>query len=54
MLAAEPGLVDSGTVQDRLGRVGVAVSVESDYSGLPARYTLIFDRSNGMPLDHEP
>jgi hypothetical protein len=52
-LADQPGLVNQGTVIDRAGQPGVAISVDSDYSGLPTRYTLIFDDSTGMLRDYE-
>jgi hypothetical protein len=53
ILADEPGLVDSGRVTDRAGRPGVAVSTVSDHSGLPTRYTLVFDPATGRLLDFE-
>lgn len=53
VLADEPGLVDRGQVVDRAGRHGVAVSVDSAYTGLPTRYTLILDPHTGMLLDYE-
>ncbi len=53
VLAAEPSLVDRGSVIDRAGRHGAAVSVDSTYSGLPTRYTLIFDPSSGALLGSE-
>jgi hypothetical protein len=52
-VAATPGLVVTGAVDDRVGRAGIAVSVNSDYSGLPTRYTLIFDERTGRLLDSE-
>ncbi len=53
VLAAQEGLVVRGTTTDRAGRAGVAVSVDSGYSGLPTRYTLIFNPATGMLLDAE-
>jgi hypothetical protein len=53
VLADQPELVNRGTVTDRAGRKGVAVSVDSAYSGLPTRYTLILDPATGMLLDYE-
>jgi hypothetical protein len=53
VLARSPGLIDSGDVTDRAGRPGVAVSLDSAYSGLPTRYTLIFDPHTGSLLDEE-
>jgi hypothetical protein len=52
-LATTPGLTLTGRVTDRAGREGIAVSVESDYSGLPTRYTLIFDPDDGRLLGTE-
>jgi hypothetical protein len=53
MLADERQLTNAGTVTDRIGRTGVAVSTESSNSGLNTRYTLIFDPKTGMLLDFE-
>jgi hypothetical protein len=53
VLARSPGLINSGTVVDRVGRPGVAVSLESAFSGLLTRYTLIFDPSTGGLLGEE-
>lgn len=53
VLAANPGLVDQGNVVDRAGRPGVAVGIDSDYSGLPTRYSLILDPATGNVLDWE-
>jgi hypothetical protein len=53
MLANERQLTNAGTVTDRIGRTGVAVSTESSNSGLNTRYTLIFDPKTGMLLDFE-
>ena len=53
MLADERQLTNAGTVTDRIGRTGVAVSTESRNSGLNTRYTLIFDPNSGMLLDFE-
>ena len=53
VLATQPGLVNRGTVTDRAGRTGVAVSIDSSYTGLPTRYTLILDPTTGMLLDYE-
>lgn len=52
-LAATPSLSYSGEAIDRAGRKAQAFSVESDYSGLPARYTLLFDERTGALLDYE-
>lgn len=52
-LAATPTLELSGRTTDRLGREGIAFSLESDYSGLPTRYTLIVDPKNGRFLAGE-
>lgn len=53
VLARSPGLIDSGEVTDRAGRRGVAVSLDSAYTGLPTRYTLIFDPGTGGLLGEE-
>lgn len=53
VLAGSPGLIDSGTVTDRAGRPGVAVSLDSAYSGLLTRHTLIFDPRTGRLLGDE-
>jgi hypothetical protein len=53
MLADERDLTNAGTVTDRVGRTGVAVSTESRNSGLNTRYTLIFDPKTGMLFDFE-
>jgi len=53
MLAGERELTNAGTVTDRMGRTGVAVSTESSHSGLNTRYTLIFNPKTGMLLDFE-
>jgi hypothetical protein len=52
-LAATPGLRIDGEVSDRLGRPGLAFSVDSDFSGLPTRYTAILDQASGRLLDFE-
>lgn len=52
-LATTPGLMLTGRVVDRAGREGLAVSVDSDHSGLPTRYTLIFDPADGRLLGSE-
>jgi hypothetical protein len=38
-----PGVEFFGETQDQLGRPGVAIGLESDYSGGPTRYELIWD-----------
>jgi hypothetical protein len=52
-LAATPGLRVSGEVIDRAGRHGIGFSLDSAYSGLPTRYTLIVDPDDGRVLDSE-
>jgi hypothetical protein len=52
-LAATPGLTVTGPVTDRRGRNGIGFSIESAYSGLPTRYTLIIDPRDGRLLDDE-
>jgi hypothetical protein len=51
LLALTPGVTNSGTVIDRDGRTGVAVSVESDYTGVEISYTLVLDQSTGELLE---
>lgn len=53
VLSNASGITDEGAVTDRAGRSGHAVSVDSDYSGLPTRYTLVFSPTTGMLLDYE-
>jgi len=53
LLAHAPGLINSGSVTDRAGRPGVAISIDSAYSGLPTRYTYIFDPNTGRLLGEE-
>jgi hypothetical protein len=53
VVASRPGIEPFGRVTDRAGRVGYALSVESDHSGLPTRYTAIFDPGTGRLLDVE-
>lgn len=52
-LAQTPGLRLDGAVQDRAGRNGIGVSVDSNYSGLPTRYTVIVDPQDGRVLAFE-
>lgn len=47
------GLINSGSVIDRAGRRGVAVSIDSAYTGLSTRYTWIFDPATGKLLGAE-
>ncbi|MEO6858525.1 MAG: CU044_5270 family protein [Solirubrobacteraceae bacterium] len=53
LLARIPGLINSGTVIDRAGRPGIAISLDSAYSGAPTRYTLIFDPHTGKLLGED-
>jgi hypothetical protein len=50
LLARIPGLINRGGVIDRAGRGGVAVALDSSYSGLLTRYTWIFDPHTGTLL----
>jgi hypothetical protein len=52
-LAATPGLRLLGDVVDRNGRSALGFAVDSAYSGLPTRYTLVFDPHDGRLLDSE-
>jgi hypothetical protein len=51
LLARQPDVVNNGTVTDRGGRSGVAVSLESDYTGPEILYTLIFAAGTGELLE---
>lgn len=53
VLARVPGLSYAGRVTDRAGRAGVGFSLDSAFSGLPTRYTLIVDPATGRVLDYE-
>nr|BFE77818.1 hypothetical protein GCM10020093_004190 [Planobispora longispora] len=53
LLSGLTGLRYEGTVTDRAGRAGVAVSLDSDHGGLPNRHTLIFDGRTGVLLGEE-
>ncbi|RKS72619.1 hypothetical protein CLV35_2866 [Motilibacter peucedani] len=53
VLALQQDLVVLGDGTDRLGRPGVALATESDYSGLRTRYVLVVSRSTGALLDFE-
>jgi hypothetical protein len=53
VVASRRGVEALGRVTDRAGRSGYALSVESDHSGLPTRYTAIFDPASGRLLDLE-
>lgn len=50
LVANIDGVELSGNVRDPIGRVGTGVSIESDYAGIPTRYTLIFDPGTSQPL----
>lgn len=52
-LAEVPGLQLQGRTIDRVGRPGVAVGVISTMTGLPTRFTLVFDEHDGRLLDQE-
>jgi hypothetical protein len=53
VVAALPGLTYRGEVADRAGRPGEAFSIDSAYSGLMTRYTLIVDPRGGGLLGFE-
>lgn len=53
LLARTPALINRGSVIDRAGRRGVAVTLDSTYSGLLTRYTWIFDPHTGALLGNE-
>jgi hypothetical protein len=53
VVAALPGLKYLGAVRERAGRTGAAFAVDSAYSGLPGRYTLIVNPADGQVLGFE-
>jgi hypothetical protein len=53
LLATLPNIDYTGTVKDRAGRPGEAFSTTSTAGGLPARHTLILDRTSGRILAYE-
>ncbi len=53
VIGALPGLRYDGTVTDRAGRHGIAVSLDAAFSGLPTRYVMIFSPASGQLLDAE-
>lgn len=53
VLAKAPGVSSVGSLDDRNGRPGVGFVTDSDYSGLPTRYMLIFDPEGGRLLGYE-
>lgn len=53
VLTAAPDVQLLGTTRDREGRAGTAIGVDSDMSGLPMRYVLVFDPSSGELLAGE-
>lgn len=53
VVAAVPGLQLLGRTRDRAGRSGLAVAVDSVMTGLPTRFTLVFDERDGRLLDEE-
>lgn len=52
-LAGLHGLSVKGSVTDRAGRPGVAVTTTSAYTGMRENYTMIFNRQTGTLLDYE-
>lgn len=52
-LADVPGLTVQGLTPDRAGRQGLAVGLVSDMTGLPTRFTLVFDQRDGRLLSAE-
>lgn len=52
-LARVPALINRGSVIDRAGRRGVAVALDSTYSGLLTRYTWIFNPHTGALLGND-
>lgn len=52
-LAAQPNLVLEGTVNDRAGRQGIAISTVTQGETPEMRYVLVLDPETGMLLDFE-
>jgi hypothetical protein len=50
LVAEIDGVELTGELRDPIGRVGTGVSIDTDYSGAPTRYTLIFDPDTSQPL----
>jgi hypothetical protein len=50
LVAGIEGVELTGEQRDPIGRTGTAVSIDTDYSGAPTRYTLIFDPDTSQPL----
>lgn len=53
VLADAPGVSTVGRLADRKGRTGVGFTTDSAFSGLPTRYLLVFDPSDGELLGYE-
>ncbi|CUU60442.1 hypothetical protein Ga0074812_14018 [Parafrankia irregularis] len=53
VLASTPDLYFQGRTVDRAGRPALAVAVDSAMSGLPTRYTLLIDPTDGRLLGQE-
>lgn len=53
LLAQRRDVLALGEATDRAGRTGLAVAVDSDYSGLPTRYIHIYNRDDGRLLATE-
>ncbi|WP_405059355.1 CU044_5270 family protein [Kribbella sp. NBC_01505] len=53
LLSGRKDVVALGPMVDRAGRTGAAFAVETDASGLPTRYVLIFDPATGRLLADE-
>ncbi|MEN8655869.1 hypothetical protein ABCR94_36185 [Streptomyces sp. 21So2-11] len=53
VLAERKGLAYSGTAVDREGRPGVAFTIASSSTGLPAKHTIVIDEDSGKLLSYE-
>lgn len=53
LIDTRPDVVNLGEVVDRAGRRGLGVAVDSNMSGLPTRYVLVFDMDDGRLLNSE-
>ncbi len=55
LLATIPGVADRGQLTDRVGRTGMAITLDDDGTahGLPEQYLLIIDPATGQLLEHD-
>lgn len=55
LLATVPGVTDRGTLTDRVGRQGTAITLDDDGTahGLPEQYLFIIDPADGQLLEYD-